>query len=357
MELPEDQNNKYCRNCQYSLSSEAKYCPQCSQKYTTGKVAIGSFLKEFFTTIFNFDSKILITLRDLLFPGKLTKEYFKGRHQKYLHPLRLFLVTAIVHFAIIGFYMGTENVFNTNLWDEGSKEKVYNQKFVTKLDSNRLLIEQTFQDSTVHQAFDSLTYNIKKQFPFQDSIDFSYSEAFSLSHGYNMEDRDVRIAYKDYISLAPKDLLDKYEIEGFWNRLLVTQLIKVTNKGDNFGNFIFGKLTWMTLLMMPVLALILKLLYIRRKRYYVEHLVFSFHYHSFAFILVSLLVLLSKFLPEWVLPISFVGVLFYLFKAMRNVYEQSRFKSFLKFSILNLSYLVLFILFLALTFVFGFFLF
>ena len=347
MELSEDPHQRYCRNCHHPLPPEAKYCPQCSQKYTTGKIAIGSFLKEFFTTIFNFDSKIFLTLRDLLFPGKLTKEYFKGRHKSYLHPLRLFLVTALAHFAIIGFYIGSENAFSTSLWDSDAEKKAYNQDFVTSLDSNQLLIQQKFMDSTVNAAFDSLNLNIKKQFPIQDSIDISY-DIFGgkpLAQGNNIKDKDISIAYKDYIELSPNELLDKYQIEGFWQRLLATQLIKVTKRGGNFSSFIFGKLTWMTLFMMPVLALILKLLYVRRKKYYVEHLVFSFHYHSFAFILVSLMVLFSNFLPVWSIPISFLVIMLYLFKAMRKVYDQSRFKTFLKFSpaqsiLFNIVYLV-----------------
>ena len=352
MEQTKDQEKKYCRNCNHHLTAEAKYCSQCSQKYSTGKIAIWSFFKEFFTTIFNFDSKIVVTLRDILIPGKLTKQYFKGKHKTYLHPLRLFLVTALVHFAIIGFYMGSENAFKTSFLKKNEKEQGINQGFLTKLDSNRIAIAQDFDNPSVNAAFDSLILKIEAQFPHQDSINISYDFGDN-----DISNSDLRISYKDYTNLSPDQLLDKYEVKTFWDRLLTKQFIKIRKRGENFGSFIFDKLTWMTLLMMPMLALMLKLLYIRRKRYYVEHLVFSFHYHSFAFILVSILTIFSKFLPDWFFALSCCGILVYLFIAMQRVYQQGKFKTFLKFCILNLSYLVLFILFLALTFVVGFFLF
>ncbi len=359
MQPTEDQHHKTCRNCGHILSPTAKYCSQCSQKYSTGRIAFSDLFHEFFNTIFNFDSKIFVTLRDLAFPGKLTQQYFLGKHQTYLHPLRLFLVAALVHFAIIGISIGGEEAFQTGFSDKNFMQSAYYQDFVTNLDSNTVLIKQKYDNSTIDTAFDALTYSLKKRFPFQDSLDLAF-DLFSgkgLTSGQNIANRDLRVSYQDYSRLSAEDLFNKYQVEDFWKRLLGKQFIKINKKGGSFGLFVFGKLTWMTLLMMPILALVLKLLYIRSSRYYIEHLIFSFHYHAFAFILVSLLVLLSEYLPDIVIVIAAISILFYLYKAMRKVYGQGRFKTILKCGILNLSYLVLFIFFIALTFAVGFFLF
>jgi hypothetical protein len=105
------------------------------------------------------------------------------------------------------------------------------------------------------------------------------------------------------------------------------------------------------LILLPMLALVLKLLYPLARRYYVEHLLFLVHFHSFIFFLLTLLVLWAKFaellsLPTavTVLPSTAGGfyVPAYLFMALRHVYRQGRIVTFLKFSLLALVYLVSF---------------
>ena len=100
----------------------------------------------------------------------------------------------------------------------------------------------------------------------------------------------------------------------------------------------------MSLLMMPALAFILMLLYARRDYFYVEHLIFSFHYHAFAFLIASPgYLLISVWGPS--IAVSFGIILIYLFVAMRRVYKQGVIKTFIKYTALNYLYL----------FVFGFF--
>lgn len=106
-----------------------------------------------------------------------------------------------------------------------------------------------------------------------------------------------------------------------------------------------GNLTWMTLLMMPTLAFILLILYARRDYYYVEHLIFSFHYHAFAFLIASPAYLMANRWPAGV-GLAFGIILIYLFLAMRKVYKQGIIKTSLKFMALNSLYLFVFTFFL-----------
>ena len=48
----------------------------------------------------------------------------------------------------------------------------------------------------------------------------------------------------------------------------------------------------MVFVLLPVFALLLKLLYIRRRRYYAEHFVFALHVHAFMFVMMTLIVVL-----------------------------------------------------------------
>lgn len=57
-------------------------------------------------------------MKALFIPGKLTTEYFKGRHVAYVPPVRIFLTLAVIHFAILGFSGFEEGGFNFNFTGE-----------------------------------------------------------------------------------------------------------------------------------------------------------------------------------------------------------------------------------------------
>lgn len=90
-----------CSNCESSIAKEYKYCPHCGQEQLHSirlKHLFSSFLSDYFT----FDSKIVRSLRPLLFkPGFLTLEYIAGRRVRYIPPLRMFIFLSIVFFLLL----------------------------------------------------------------------------------------------------------------------------------------------------------------------------------------------------------------------------------------------------------------
>ena len=97
------------------------------------------------------------------------------------------------------------------------------------------------------------------------------------------------------------------------------------------------------------MALVLKTLYPLSRRYFVEHLLFVIHYHAFFFLILILLILFARFaplilVPDLVTTLAIVAASFYipvyLYVAMRQVYGQGRFLTFLKYLTLVVSYSV-----------------
>lgn len=80
--------------------------------------------------------------------------------------------------------------------------------------------------------------------------------------------------------------------------------------------------------LVPLLALILKLLYLRRRRFYVEHLVCAVHLHSFGF-LTMLVALIARAAGGGALAVKLFNgmllacVVLHLWLALRRVYGQS----------------------------------
>lgn len=347
MEILEGNTIRSCRNCGEPLSSDATYCPKCSQKYTDGKIPIWQLLQELMESFFNLDSKIFRTLAALFIPGKLTIEYFKGKHVTYVPPVRIFLVMAIFHFAIIGFVGGDALNFNIFGNSDQGRKNAYQAIFMDQLDTAKIKVKQALPNNkTVERTLDSLSAQMEDHR--RDSIDFGYLD---FKSDFTIQPKEIQISSKDAYDLPFDKFAQQYEIQGFWEKLQIRQALRLLKEGKSFSSFLFGKLIWMVILMMPALALVLKLLYIRRRKYFVEHLVFSFHYHAFAFLIIGIAFLAEGNILGEAAPttLGFTVVLIYLFIAMRRVYKQHWFKTFIKYNILNFSYLIIFTLFLMLT--------
>ena len=282
---------KCCRNCQHPMQDDAQYCEQCGQKYTTGRITFRALFREFIEEVFSLDSKIFKTLSTLFVPGKLTNEYFAGRHRRYFPPIRLFFVTAVVFFAFLSIVImknedkdaGLSNV------ESGLLENAYRAKFMKEFaTAGDSIIQQTSQNATVATTLDTLRYFLEA--PNKDDRDFNY---IYLTENWGIKDTSIVIDYQDLVAISQDSFFTKYQIKGAITQAVVKQQIRLQTNPEDFMRYVLGQMIWMVLLMMPILALILKFFYIRRNRYYIEHLIFSFHYHAFGFVLFSLPLLIA----------------------------------------------------------------
>lgn len=350
-----NKGQRYCPNCHYPLPHYGEFCSNCGQQYTDGRVPLKFLLQDFIDNVLNIDSKLFRTTWALIRPGKLTNEFFAGHHKRFASPARLFFIATVVHFAMIGFVINDELATGLGKLVEKNRRQAYEAPLLDSLQKAREEVSSMFAgQATAQRALDSLFTKIKSEK--RDSQDITY---FSIDSNWNITSKDVTLSIEELYRKTPAELATANGISGKLENLIFQQAVKVNTHVDNFGQYMLGQFVWMVILMMPALALILKLLYVRRRRYFVEHLVFSFHYHAFAFWVVSISLFLLALTDSWendkVTSIASIivifGILIYLFIAMRRVYKQGFFKTFVKYNILNFAYLMIFFLFLSLTFV------
>ncbi len=102
------------------------------------------------------------------------------------------------------------------------------------------------------------------------------------------------------------------------------------------------------IVLLPIMAFVLKALYPLSRRYYVEHLLFFVHFHAFAFLILTLQILLGRVnsmlpTPEVIGILVIVAASFYvpvyLFIAMRRVYGQGRLITAAKYVALTVAYM------------------
>ena len=136
---------------------------------------------------------------------------------------------------------------------------------------------------------------------------------------------------------------------------------KMGEHGTKMGLFIstlFSNLPYMMLCCVPLFAFVLKVLYVRRHTFYIDHLIYALHIHTFFYIGIMLIVLatigLNRAVPGaiagWCIALLWIAFVMQIFLSIRRVYRQGWFISTLKFFTGGFIYLIVLFLALAATF-------
>ena len=274
----------------------------------------------------------------------------KGRRASYLHPVRMYVFTSAIFFLLF-FSLFKTNSFNSNLDDPMSKE------------ARRVLIEKIGGE---REKSPGKTELLKQLDLLKDTTRVvTLTDVAMLS-----TDNLIKIGERNYRSIAEYDSLEKAlpdsARDGLVKRHFIKKIIDINNKYrgnpkealDKLGESVLHRLPYMLFISLPLFALILKLVYIRRKWrqefYFADHGVFTIHLYIFSFIFLLAVFGLDslKKLTGWnfinfLIFILFVGLLFYLYKAMRKFYGQGRFKTFLKLLFVSFWSMIMMILLFA----------
>lgn len=312
---PEDQ----CENCGALL--HGPYCSQCGQKAADRIVPIWHMINEALEAVFELDLRVLYTLPKFLFlPGRLTKEYINGRRTRYIRPFRLYLFSTFVLFAVLA------------LTTTGNVGFVFDPQGMARLNPPNTGIAATRSpDSTVTVQGSSFFGSPEQQEEIAQKI-----ESDSTNIHVNLYD-------------------DPAANEQF-ERVLRTKLSEMVRNPADFLGSVIDRGPYLMFLMLPIFALLLKLLYVRRGRLYMEHMIFSLHVHAFTFFAFTIGLLLDQTDSGWLSTVATLvelSPLFYLVVAMSHVFDQGLLKSSVKAWILLTVYSVvltigfLFLLFVA----------
>jgi hypothetical protein len=133
---------------------------------------------------------------------------------------------------------------------------------------------------------------------------------------------------------------------GWWDRLFESRMGPALMRGPEvFQDRFVDRLGRLSLLLPPVFGLLLALVYWRRRRFLVEHLMFSFHFHCFAFLVLAVVALVPTGTWKRGLAALAIAVLVaYLFLALRRVYGGRRWVTAGRVAALGLAYLLLVLL-------------
>jgi hypothetical protein len=262
------------------------------------------------------------TLGALLFrPGFLTAEYVRGRIVRYIAPFRLYLVASVLFFLVLSFVtidaLSSVTVNGEEMSIDEAVEAVSAEAALQARDS-----VPTTSPTDSLQARD----NASSTSP-ADSLQTADSVPTTAATGLQPWARDIELS-----SSWP------WMQRAMERKLAQVGHLPAGEAARAVGRDLLEFAPHMVFLLLPVFAFLLKLLYIRRDRYYAEHFVFALHVHAFVFVAF----LLMFALPWWADLALVTWMALYVWLAMRRVYRQGWFRTTVKWWLLGWSYFFVF---------------
>ena len=397
----------HCLNCGDSLTGN--FCANCGQEAVDERAAIWPLVSDVLSEFARWDSKFVRTLLPLLFrPGYLTNEYNSGKRASYLAPFRLFLSVSVLFFLLLSWRGGSLLDVHTNSVTTGihsvnsnlSKLSQQQQKVQAQLSDKDDVddINDSIHDNvgdindSIHDARDLLPPTAQKQLKgvhvtaqelsegaaSRPPVHISGSDLASLVLAWNRLPRIGAATQQELDWASSRDNWNKvpllfagYKIHGslrhlpttvelydalqanpsyphkdprFWRRV-VERLYKYGSNHQEFSDNLYNLAPKVAIGLIPIFALLMYPLYLRTRRYYVEHLVFALHNHTFLFIAAAI----GMYTQGIMGSLLFVATIVYMFVAMKVVYQQHWLKTLLKFWFVGSNYTVLLIVAVILT--------
>ena len=317
-----------CANCGTPLLGE--HCYACGQPVKGLVRHFSSLVGDVLDSVFEWDGRLPRTLWPLLArPGYLTTEYLAGRRIRYVSPFRLFFFLAVLTFFIGqltvsfgetgGVDFGGDNAIETALTvadveqardkalaelaearadvasGVGNAAKAGNAAAGTGADIGRRASEAAFTSGEIAvraQAEDRIRRLRAAEQAGQPPPPPNVARLNFGGGDWDPEKNPIAIGW----------------LPGFANDWLNQQAQRVQKNiprlredPDLFKDAMLGAVPSTLFVLLPVFALMLKALYLFRRRLYMEHLIVALHSHAFL-CLDLLLVLLVRALEGWVAP-------------------------------------------------------
>lgn len=278
-----------CKNCGSKILG--KFCFNCGQSTSDHHRSIFHLIYESIEGLFHLDGRLWRTLPAIFFrPGNLSKDYMEGRMARHVPPFRMFLIALLaliltseskIHHATRPAHSATTNAHQSTAPSENSKTKVQfnagDQAFGVESDINIFEMNET--------------------------------DRAKLSEGVN-----TNIPWMDS---AIKNIIER---------------------PDSFVLNFFSKAHRYAILLLPIIAIILSVLYFYRRKYFVyDHFLVSMNLSSFIFFTIALALVLPANYGGWFYGSLFILTPINIFFHLRGAYGSSKIGAGFKSIILSIS--------------------
>ncbi len=328
-----------------------RYCQQCGQENIEPRQTVWHLVTHFFSDITHFDGKFFTTVKDLFAkPGFLSREYINGRRMSYLDPIRMYIFTSAIFFIVFFSVVKVADMVHVN---HNAGKKINDSKALqeelakAKTKEDTAAAARAFVAGTLGNiVLGGKTSENEEDSAEVDSIAKVYKPA-AKENNNNLFGEFSRITEFDSAqrALPPAERMGWFKTR-LKHRLIALNMRYRDDKAGATKEFLeiffhnFPKLLFISL---PIFALQLALLYVRRRKefFYVDHGIFAVHLYIFSFLMLLIDIFFNRIRHAtgwefigWGELLLFLFAFWYYYKAMRNFYKQRRFKTILKYLLL-----------------------
>jgi len=351
----------HCENCGTQLIGH--YCSKCGQPAIDYRRSFGHVVFDVLNEFLNWDSKFFGTIGLLISrPWRLTNEFLEGKRVRHVHPLRLYLLASVVFFFAVNY--GAKGIrFDPTKVPESKRAEVAaavaekRDEIQKELDKENLSPDERRRAQAVLDALTKPSTNPSPTTSATASATPSSVQTPSPSSSESNRREYGAIGDRPFVVFDEKEK----DTTPFERWLETRAKEKMGEHGTKMGLFIttlFSNLPYMMLCCIPLFALVLKILYLRRRIFYIDHLIYALHIHTFFYTGIMLIVLatmgLNRAFPEtiagWIIALLWITFVIQIFLSIRYVYRQGWFISALKFFFGSFVYFFVLLLALAATF-------
>jgi RNA polymerase subunit RPABC4/transcription elongation factor Spt4 len=328
-----------CKNCEKDYDKEFQFCPHCGQK-ANDELTLGVLFYNTISNYFSFDARFFKSYIPLMFkPGYLPKRFIEGKRLLYLHPAQMYLFISVVFFFLFSIITReSTQQFDSALKKGFDKSAVVldslrKEPMIDSIKTEQLL--KPLKENQVNVGFkdykelDSIIKSNKDKPIVNSSFDFNEKKIDSLIV-INASDTEIYKAMG-----LPKDA-------GVFKRKIYKQVLKFYKQrnGGSILQAFYDSIPIAMFILLPIFALLLKLFYYK-KGSFSHHLVFTFYYFSFLFMVFSILILANLIFKISGILIGLVmfSTFFYLLLAVKRFYDKGYFSSFIKSGIISFLFL------------------
>jgi len=374
-----------CENCAILLQGE--YCHQCGQSAHNPLEHVGHAIEEVFESFWHLDGRIFRTLRQLFVPGRVAINYLAGHRVRYIAPLRLFVILSLLTFFIgkLVLHVGE------GVRMEGVEAEIGRAQSIEEVERirDRLLVpietaeKQAAKTPGANPALIAARVRIQGEAAsriaeLREQAGKTQTPADATDQGTAAANDNAGAAKVTVSPLAQSDddsswvcrfnerpfdaktnPVDAAWMPGFANRWLNARIGRgcenlkdADRNGERLFQQFLGAIPTALFLLMPLFALLLKVLHLGSGRTYLEHLVVALYSHGFLLLMLLALFVLSAAsnagAPAWFTGLGYAVIWtwmpIYLLIMQKRVYRGGWFTTLLRYVVIGTIYMVLVVL-------------
>lgn len=360
-----------CENCEAML--QGPFCHRCGQPERTPIRDLVALSTDAVDYLFDVDARLWKTLRDLFFrPGRLTEGYLRGKRMSFVRPMRVYLVISALLFVVVSSMSDMDGLKVNAKGDvvvlegdtPGKPDDAAPETAPTRADAEAAPAPPAEPESTpgskaFEQGMRRVAEGVERAANAAEAAAAKAEAEAKDGHGEARDEQPVELPIFNDKPWHPQNNPVAIgwlpEVANVWLNETVgvihANLGLARKDPKRLGHAFLRVLPQSLFVLLPVFALLLKLVFVFKRRLYMEHLMVAVHSHTFIYMGILVMLGLSFAAEHWpaawinpwwtLMGLAIAWIPLNLFLTQKRVYRQGWWSALIAYLTISTLYLCL----------------